>query len=173
MMSTLGIPTDKLQVCQEYLKALAAGIFPASLPDDVAVVVVGCGAPSLIPSYIENLGLRKTYPFPIYADQSKMLYGLFDMQSNLEIPSKPSEYFQASMVAVIARSAIQMVKRTWHGDAASGGSFTQNGGEILFEIEGDVVRVPWFHRMMNTQDHAEIEEVKAVLKLDDKTSPGA
>lgn len=102
-----------------------------------------------------------------------MLYTLFDMQSNLEIPSKPSRYFQTSMVAAIACSAVQMVKRSWHGDAASGGSISQNGGEILFEVEDEVVRVPWFHRMMNTQDHAEIEELKAVLKIDEKASPGA
>lgn len=157
-------------VCQEYLKALAAGISPTSLPKDVSIVVIGCGAPSLIPSYIENLGFEASYPFPIYADQSRKLYRLFEMQSNLEMPSAPSKYFQRSIFAVVARSAVQMVQRTWHGDAGSGGPISQNGGEILYEVEGDNVEVSWCHKMKNTQDHAEIDELRTVLELDDRAT---
>lgn len=163
-------PADKSQVCQEYLKALAAGISPTSLPKDVSIVVIGCGAPSLIPSYIENLGFEASYPFPIYADQSRKLYRLFEMQSNLEMPSAPSKYFQRSIFAVVARSAVQMVQRTWHGDAGSGGPISQNGGEILYEVEGDNVEVSWCHKMKNTQDHAEIDELRTVLELDDRAT---
>ena len=157
-------------MCQEYLKALAAGIQPSSLPKDVSIVIVGCGAPSLIPSYIQNLGFEKSYPFPIYADQSKELYSLLEMRSNLELPATPAKYFQRSLFAVVARSAVQMIQRTWHGDAGSGGTVSQNGGEILYEVEGDKVEIPWFHRMKNTQDHAEIDELRSVLKLDEKTA---
>ena len=172
-ISASRISVDESQICQEYLKALAAGISPSSLPKDVSLVVIGHGAPGLIPSYIENLGLEKSYPFPIYADQSTKLYGLFEMQSNLELPPTPSRYYQRSLFAVVARSSFQVLQRILHGDAGSAGSISQNGGEILYEVEGDNVEVSWFHRMMNIEHHAEIDELRTVLKLDEKATPAA
>lgn len=131
---------------------------------------MGCGAPSLISSYIENLGFEKSYPFPIYADQSKELYSLLEMQSNLALPSTPAKYFQRSLFSVVAQSAVQMGQRLWHGDASSGGPISLNGGEFLYEVEGDEAEVIWCHRMKNTQDHAEINELKEVLKLTEKST---
>jgi len=123
----------------------------------------------LIPSYIENLGFERSYPFPIYADQSKELYRLFEMQSNLDMPSTPSKYFQRSIFTVAAQSAVQIVQRVLHGDASSGGPVSLNGGEFLYEVEGDNAEVSWCHRMKNTQDHSEIDELRNVLKLDEKS----
>ena len=47
-----------------------------------------------------------------------------------------------------------------HG-AFQGGDYRQVGGEFVFENE----EVTWCHRMRNTRDHAELEEVRQVLGL--------
>lgn len=60
-----------------------------------------------------------------------------------------------------------------HGDAGSGGSISQIGREILFEAEDDSIRVPWVHKMMNVEDHADIDELRTVLKLDEKATLAA
>lgn len=58
------------------------------------------------------------------------------------------------------------VKSIWQGistgrEALKGGDFKQVGGEFLFE-EGQCVTV---HRMRNTRDHLEIEDVRALVGL--------
>lgn len=45
----------------------------------------------------------------------------------------------------------------WKG--MKGGSATRQGGEWLFQ-DGEL---KWCHRMQNSQDHAEVEELKEVL----------
>jgi hypothetical protein len=139
----------------------------------VSIVVIGHGASSLISSYVENLGLEQPFPFPIYADQSKKLYDLFEMNSGLTLSTTPSAYFQRSLFGAVARSGVQVLQRILHGDAGSGGSISQNGGEILYEIEGNSIRVPWIHRMMNVEDHAEIDELRALLKLNEGATTAA
>lgn len=62
-----------------------------------------------------------------------------------------------------------MLQQILHGDAGSAGLISQNGGEILCEVEGDNVEVPWLRRMMNIEDHAEIDELRTMLNLDEAT----
>ena len=45
-----------------------------------------------------------------------------------------------------------------------GGSANRQGGEWVFE--GGELR--WCHRMQNSQDHAEVEELKEVLRFEGK-----
>jgi hypothetical protein len=53
--------------------------------------------------------------------------------------------------------------------ALGGGDFWQIGGEFLFvrgKGEGEW-NVEWAHRMRNTRDHAEVEELKGLLGVVD------
>jgi hypothetical protein len=72
------------------------------------------------------------------------------------------------------KSIVQGIKRVGSGDAWSAGDMSLNGGEFLFvrggegvegEGKGDGPRVEWCHRMRNTRDHTEVEDLKAVLGL--------
>ena len=48
-----------------------------------------------------------------------------------------------------------------------GGSFSQNGGEFIFE-QGECI---WANRMQNTRDHAELADLQRVLKSPEERAP--
>ena len=48
----------------------------------------------------------------------------------------------------------------------SGGSYSQVGGEFLFEVGADgEVKPTWCHRMQSTRDHTELNDIKKVLGM--------
>ena len=144
--------------CQEYLRNLAPVLPPAdllSLPTPTFITIVGCGRPDLIPMYTEATAC----PFPIYADPSRKLYDMLGMSRTLNLGQKP-DYIKQSMLAGMGKSILQGLKMG--RKAAGGGDVRQVGGEMLFENG----RVVWCHRMKNTRDHAEVDELKKVLGTD-------
>jgi hypothetical protein len=103
-------------------------------------------------------------PFPVYADPSHKLYDYLGMTRTLNLGKKPN-YIHSNLFVTSVQSIVQSLKT---GDKAlKGGDFKQVGGEFLFE-DG---KVKWVHRMRNTRDHAEIEELRQIIGLDDKKPP--
>lgn len=74
-------------------------------------------------------------------------------------PTRP-EYQTASISALAVRSLIQGVSTgisgAWHG-----GDLRQVGGEFIV-CDGSI---EWAHRMGNTRDHTEVEDLMQVLGL--------
>jgi hypothetical protein len=154
--------------CQEYLRRLAVLIPPSTLPLNTHIIIIGFGSPTLIPSYIDALGLSPPFPYPIYAEPSKTLHRELGMHYTLSLGSKSPDYMQRSLVRVNLESTVQGLKRLWRGggDALLGGDMRLNGGEFLVECDGEgSAEVSWCHRMGNSRGHVEVEVLRGVLGL--------
>lgn len=147
--------------CQEFLRTLSASVTPdalLALPTPTFITVVGCGRPELIPMYAQTTNC----PFPIFADPTTKLYAQLGMSRTLSMGPKRPEYIRAGMVSTTVQSMVQCIKSG--KGIVQGGDLRQVGGEMLFEDE----QVTWVHRMKNTRDHAEIDQLRRVLGLTGK-----
>lgn len=91
------------------------------------------------------------------------------MTTTWDLGPKP-EYIRRSMARVVAGSIMQGLKHLGSGLATKGGDTKRVGGEFLFEPSGEDggKKITWCHRMTNTRDHAEINELVKVLDADGK-----
>jgi hypothetical protein len=155
--------------CQQFLLSLGSQLPPSSLPSDTAVAIIGCGAPSLLPSYLELTHC----PYPLYTDPRGELYRKLGMQKSWSLGARSPEYIQQNLLLGGFKSVIQGLKRLPAGDVGRAGDMSQNGGEFLFvrqpgDGEGgwaDEWQVQWCHRMRNTRDHTEIPHLRMLLGL--------
>lgn len=144
-------------MCQDFLRSLNATLSPsdlAALPVPTTLTIIGCGDPSLLKDYAAN----SKCAFPIYADPSRELYDKLGMTSTLNSGAQPS-YQTSSFVSVVTKSFAQLVGSG--SGALKGGSFSQVGGDFVFE-DG---KPAWCHRMRNTRDHTEIPQLKKLISL--------
>jgi hypothetical protein len=158
--------TDPQQSCQEFIRALSESIKPDDLlrlPVTTSIAIVGCGDPRLIDHYHKETGC----PFPIYADPTRKLYAGLDMVTSYAMGERP-EYFRKSMVRLVAESMAQGFKQISSGLMTKAGDSSQNGGEFLFESNGDEKQVTWCHRMTNTRDHTLIPALAHLLDSEGK-----
>jgi hypothetical protein len=169
-------------LCQQYILALSDAFGPTS-DHPLQIVVIGCGAPSLIESYQEITQC----PWGIYTDPSAELYKVLGMKRTLSTGSfdvRPT-YLKRGLVLSGARSVVQGLRRVGTGrlDAVSGaGEMNVVGGEFLLELmdvkalEGSDVlgewTVRWCRRMENTRDHTEIHHLKIVLGMESARDEG-
>ncbi|KAI1107161.1 hypothetical protein F4804DRAFT_298782 [Jackrogersella minutella] len=118
--------------CQEYLRTLSASVTPDALlqlPVSTFIAVIGCGAPELINSYIQETGC----PFPVYADPTCRLYSELGMVRTLALGSRPA-YLQGKSVAhTVISGVVQGLKQVKTGLVMKMGDQRQVGGEFLFE----------------------------------------
>ena len=114
-------------------------------------------------------------PWPIYTDPTTRLYEMLGMQRSLSLGSRSPGYIQHSLVMGALKSVVQGLKRIPTGDVWGAGEMSVVGGEFLFVREKSVCqekyggeqdwRVRCCHRMRNTRDHTEVDDLKAVLGL--------
>ncbi|KAI2625910.1 hypothetical protein GGR54DRAFT_593501 [Hypoxylon sp. NC1633] len=127
--------------CQEYLRTLSASVTPDALlqlPVSTFIAVIGCGAPELINSYIQETGC----PFPVYADPTCRLYGELGMVRTLAMGSRPA-YLQGKSVAhTVISGVVQGLKQVKSGLVMKMGDQRQVGGEFLFEPAGLTLDTP-------------------------------
>ncbi|PMD29775.1 hypothetical protein L207DRAFT_642119 [Hyaloscypha variabilis F] len=148
--------------CQDYLEYLCTGL-PSptelqALPEAVSVIIIGCGAPSLIPFYAE----KTSCTFRIYSEPTRHLYSVLQMTKSMARSETLPKYIKnTSLFESFMRSARQAWARVTHGDALKGGPGDQVGGEFLFE-DG---KMTWCHRMRNTMDHSDLQKIREVLTL--------
>ncbi|EGD91603.1 hypothetical protein H112_00704 [Trichophyton rubrum D6] len=171
--------------CQEYVRALSAA-FPnpnQDLPTGCKMVIIGCGAHTLIDQY----RAATRCPFAIYSDQTTELFRIFAMRRNLLVGKDAPSFSPRSDFSLMLSGIKQGLKRLFKGDAFKAGSPRQNGGELLFEFEREpplktsgilAIRVTWCHIMETTRDHAPINVIKKVLGIPlpgetDLTQPAA
>jgi len=151
-----------LQSCQDYIKYISDKLPSvaelSALPEPVAIVIIGCGAPSLIPFYAESTSCT----FPIYAEPTRRLYSELRLTKSFARSEILPDYITNTwLIGAAIRSFSQIFGRIMHNDWWKGGSKGQGGGEFLFE-DG---KVTWCHRMRNTMDHSNIGKIKEVLGL--------
>ncbi|ETN43910.1 uncharacterized protein HMPREF1541_11041 [Cyphellophora europaea CBS 101466] len=162
--------------CQQFLLTLSSQLPASALPADTAVAVIGCGAPSLLPSYLELTHC----PYPIYTDPTAQLYDKLGMQRSWSLGNRAPEYIRQSLFMGGLKSIAQGLKRVPAGDVRKAGEMNQNGGEFLFvrtnsgdsSSWADGWRVEWCHRMRNTRDHTEVGRLREVLGMSEyETQP--
>ena len=144
-------------ICQDYIRNLVARVSPKSLASaarPTRIVIIGCGQPELIADY----ALRTDCPFPIYADPSRRLYDDFGMKCSLNKGGRRPDYQSTTFTTMAIKSFVQSLVS---GSPLKGGSFSQMGGEFLFENN----RVAWCYKMKNTRDHTEVNDLMEVLEL--------
>ncbi|PYH42904.1 peroxiredoxin-like family protein [Aspergillus saccharolyticus JOP 1030-1] len=151
--------------CKEYIRTLSQTLTPdylAGLTPPTGIVIIGCGDPGLIDTYLAETGCV----FPLYADPERKLYAELGLGLSLAMGEKPG-YIQRSMGRVVAESVWANLRQMTRGLGWKGGDQRQNGGEFLFQAtegsqgKGEVV---WCHRMRNTRDHTEVDVLRGMLE---------
>ncbi|KAK2614190.1 hypothetical protein N8I77_001039 [Diaporthe amygdali] len=142
--------------CKQYVEALVQDLPPEKLSKaKIALTIIGCGDTVWIAPYAEETGC----PFPIYADPSVQSYKMLGMMSNMWQGDTRPSYLKKSTLENFMTSTWNTLKS---GHPWSSGAKAQNGGEWLFQGG----QLKWCHRMRNSTDHTETEELKKVLGLE-------
>lgn len=160
--------------CQEYLRSLASNSMLSSVnlnKYQVRVAVVGCGSPTLIESYRAIADIPSSWQ--LYADPSTKLYQILGMHRTLSLGDRSPKYIRRSLTGNMLRSMVQGIRRIPQGDALTAGGWDINGGEFLFELDDHDLskdckgkwKLSWCHRMLNSRDHTEVEELLVELGL--------
>lgn len=121
---------------------------------NATITIIGCGQTVCIPDYAKATSCS----YPIYADPSVRSYASLGMMRSLKVPEVTPTYIKTGFWANAIGSGWTLLKDT---NRLKGGPSWQNGGEWLFE-DGEV---KWCHRMRNTMDHAEVEELRELLGI--------
>lgn len=155
--------------CQAYLQCLAQHITKEdyfAIPVPTSIIVIGCGAPDLIPQYKKFTAC----PFPIFADPSRQLFKKLGMVISVNLGRERPEYMRDISAPAWLAGQVTTIKRSLRDpdgirkrDIVRGGNPMQIGGEFLFE-DGEVV---WCHRMRNYRNHAEVAVLRKLLELDE------
>ena len=158
--------------CQEYLRSLVESTHMSAenlARHGLKVVIIGCGSPSLINSYRAISGVPSSWQ--LVADPSTDLYKAFGMQRTLSMGHRQPRYIRRSLTGNMLRSVLQGVKRIPDGDVLAAGGLDINGGEIILEHTKSGWSEVWSHRMTNSRDHTEIDDLLEVLGFVDRTLP--
>lgn len=162
-------------LCQEYLARLSAhpSFSNSNLAENnLCVAIIGCGSPSYIPSYRALNKVPKEWG--IYTDPSAELYDTLGMHRSLKMGDRRPVYIQRTMTGTMLRSIVQGVRRVPKGDVGRAGGWAVNGGEFLFEEsrigDNDGWHLRWSHRMENSRDHTEVEDLIAVMGFTSTTN---
>lgn len=163
--------------CQEYLSRLATHPFLSAdrlAAQNLSLVIIGCGTSSHIDSYRTLLDLPRSWQ--LYSDPTSGLYRLLGMQRSLSLGARAPRYIQRSLTGNMLRSVAQGMRRIPEGDVLGAGGWDVNGGEFLFEMspkevgglrkmEKDAWSLTWCHRMRNSRDHTELDELLPAIGL--------
>ncbi|GAB7340432.1 hypothetical protein MBLNU457_6863t1 [Dothideomycetes sp. NU457] len=148
-------------MCYGYVKNISADLMPGKL-DAMAtptkLVIIGCGDPILIPQYVKET----LCPFEIYSDTGRKLYQKLGFCVNGEANEEPPAYVRKYSPKLMKNLMVsgKMAAKT---GKTSGGLINQNGGEMIY-ING---ALKFIHRMRNTTDHVEVEELEQILESQD------
>lgn len=154
--------------CQEYIRCLTAHPLLSAanlLEHKLSIVVVGCGMPSLISSYRAITNTPESWT--LYADPSTKLYEALGMHKSLSMGDHNPRYIRRSLAENMLASIMQGVRRIPEGDVRGAGSWKTNGGEFLFEWQEQAEdwKLVWCHRMRNSRDHTEVDELSRIIGL--------
>ena len=152
------------QSCESYVRTLASHQQLNATPD-LQTILIGCGQPSVVPSYRDRTHAR----FPIYCDPDRALYAKLNMTCNLDGGAQKPKYITDSTLSTTLNSFPNVLKSGFNitSRGFNSGNFSQNGGEWLF-VDGEL---KWCHIMQHTRDHAEVEELENILGFSHEASP--
>lgn len=146
-----------LQFCEQYVSALSAALPPAHLSDlspPTKLVVIGCGAPSLISDY----AARTNCAFDIFADPDRTTYDALGFAVTLTVSNgQAPEYASAGFLSTVWSSFVTNLSAGTR--MLQGGKTAQQGGEVCWR-NGEV---QWINRMGSSIDHLDVPMLKERL----------
>ncbi|KAI1459255.1 AhpC/TSA antioxidant enzyme-domain-containing protein [Annulohypoxylon moriforme] len=154
--------------CQEYLRTLSASVTPDALlqlPVSTFIAVIGCGAPELINSYLQETGC----PFPVYADPTRRLYSELGMVRTLAMGSRPAYLQGKSLAHTVVTGVVQGLKQVKTGLVMKMGDQRQVGGEFLFEPASMTIETPVTTPL--SEEDKKLEFTNEDKKADDQEDP--
>ncbi|KAF4980575.1 hypothetical protein FZEAL_3447 [Fusarium zealandicum] len=149
------------QACVNYTKFLSENTTPEKLKSIVtAVILIGHSGYDLIDMYTKDTG----WQLPIYVDPTGgKLYDALGMVKTW-VDGNPSKYSPESSFWIAFNSLSAAFWKALGGyPLHRSGKPTQQGGEFLFEGEGEEKTVTWCHRMRGSRDHTDTDEILEVL----------
>lgn len=158
-------------LCQEYIRRLvAAPEFETSalLEHNLRLVIVGCGAPTLIAPYRLMTGIPDEWQ--VFTDPSTKLYRSLGMLKTYSMGHHMPQYIHRSTLSSMAKSVSQVVKRLPNHDILAAGDMNVQGGEFLFQSNGASWTSTWQHRMAHSRDHTEINDLLKHVGLNSTAS---
>jgi len=109
--------------------------------------------------------LNKTScPYDLYSDPTHTIYKTLRLGRTLDRGAKSPEYMEGKSLASVAWTGFTQVLKN-PSKTFKAGDWQQVGGEFLFVKQGEKWENTWAHKMRNTQDHAEVKEIKEVLGM--------
>ncbi|KAF4966869.1 hypothetical protein FSARC_5482 [Fusarium sarcochroum] len=149
--------------CVNYISFLAKNATPEKLKaNNTAIVIIGHGNPGQVDMY----GLDTGCEYPIYTDTSEKLYDTLGMIKTWE-EGAPSKYIPHNSLWTAWYSMKNAFWRRLEGYPIwNWGTTNQQGGEFLFEGDGEDKTVTWCHRMKASRDHTDTDEILAILGLE-------
>ncbi|KZV70266.1 hypothetical protein PENSPDRAFT_675767 [Peniophora sp. CONT] len=147
--------------CGQYVMQIASTVRAEALQKaNAGIVLVGCGEWELIKEYKADTGFEGD----VFANPDRTLYRALGMVENLK--QTPSGQPKASYITQsVLKTTLEATKHTFFHitQFSKSGNISQNGGELVL---GPGLNCSYFHRMVHTQDHAELVEVMAAAGVD-------
>ncbi|KAF5586480.1 6-hydroxy-d-nicotine oxidase [Fusarium pseudocircinatum] len=142
--------------CVSYTSFLAKSATPEKLQEiNTEIVIIGHGDPRTVDMYRIDTGCE----FPIYTDPSEELYKTLGMIRTWE-EGPPNKYIPISPLLNAWMSMKNAFWKLLEGYPVwNWGTTNQQGGEFLFVGERDDKKVTWCHRMRNSRDHTDTDEI--------------
>lgn len=147
------------QNCFGYVKALANELPPeklAQMDPPTTVTIVGCGDPILIQNYMKMTNC----PYDIYADPSRSTYAALGFAVNETAAEEVPKYVQRYSTTSVFKAILISLGLAVRSRNIAAGKTSQNGGELIW-IDG---KLQYIHRMRNTNDHLEVDQLDWLLR---------
>ena len=141
------------------MRALAEEMPPerlAQMQPPTKITIIGCGDPVLIQNYIK---LTKC-PYDIYADPTRSLYKPLGFSVNLIANDRTPTYVSRWSPPSLFKNIMISLGLAAKARTINAGVTSQNGGELIW-VDGVL---EYIHRMKNTNDHLEIEQLAELLR---------
>ena len=105
------------------------------------------------------------WQYPIYTEPSEKIYSTLGMIKTWK-DGPPNSYMPHSYAYAAYWSIKLAIWRFMQGyPVFSSGAPNLQGGEFMFEGQGEERVVTWCHRMKHSRDHADTDEISEVLGL--------
>jgi len=142
--------------CKAYVTELAKVRKEALGAADTDLIIVGCGDPSMLKQYREDVGFQGAG----FADPSRAIYIHLGMTtpalSGTPKGEKSRSYVPTSKVVNTLKSIWGALHTPLSAISGKNGDITQNGGEFVF---GPGNKCEFASRMKHTEDHVDVPDL--------------
>ncbi|KAG8983308.1 hypothetical protein FRB90_006134, partial [Tulasnella sp. 427] len=149
-------------MCASYVSALAKVPTDALDAAGTKIVLIGCGAWDMIPTYQDTTKFKGL----VYSDPTCKLHDTLSMVSDLVVPPKNERsirsYVPRRYGKAVRKGIVEGLKQPINAVTGRYGPIPQLGGDFIMG-PGNVCT--YAHRMRNTMDHLEVHDLMALADV--------